>query len=362
MSKEKPSIKPEEIDFDELFSKKLSPEERQAAVKAADKKLAKMREQEKADKTIKAQIDEQVFNAIKETNPYLEAKDRQVELDLEKIRERALDLYISSNFHLAMRDIKDTLFPDYQGLSDQQAEKLYRDTFPDLAKELKKADQKRIKEKIEQQGFNNILITDQRLPLSVQFDLLVKLAKDNQSNNLSPNQYIDSDIGDLDAIQELDLEKITPQMIQYIEDQAKQNKYPKLEKVLQRFNLTLADISKPCSNFKISLAQNYQEPNKDTLNQSAAQLWQKFKADKNQGMTFSEYLNLLRQHLEHKKKYLDDYQNNEYYSWLVAAASPFGVLSAFWDSRDRELGFCALQPGCCGPARGGRPLAVLLEL
>ena len=310
---------------------------------------------------IKTEISEEAFNNIKETNEYLEEKDRKVELDFEKIKENHLELYLDSGY------------PEALGLSQEEFKQGFDELMEEVFKEISKSEkQDLIKESIEKEGYNDIgiLINEIRgkeISRFLHYQLLIEQAKNKKGENLFPNQYIDSDFdGDtneekINNIKTLDLNKLDDKLIKAL------NKTERLEDLLEKQGKKLADITKPRPKIQVCLIKNYREAEKETLNQSAPDLWKELK-EKNQSHLLPEaYMLLQRKYL--KEKNLEDieiderkklYLDTKYVSWL-AGVSADGVSRVDWNPVDLRFWLRVNCPGRRDELQGGRPAVVLFE-
>ncbi|MFH2105057.1 MAG: hypothetical protein ABII72_02355 [Parcubacteria group bacterium] len=338
---------------------RVGPTEEEA--RGRDSERRKERKEEEERREIKTRINDDAFENIKRTNRYLEEKDKEVELDLDIIRQRALKLYLGAGY------------PEALGMTEIE----YRNTFPELTELFTPEDRSLIKKKIEEEGFNDILIVDQRLPLSKQFELLIENAHDREEDPISsPFSFTflagsrdhDKPAEALDDLQELDPDKLTPDIIQYVGDDSRSRRqsaqYSRLVYILEHFDKTLSDITKPQkAAFRISLVQNYQEITSDTQTCIATELIQIFQREQNQATNLSEYLVLFRSHLGERGQFLD----SKYWCWLPTDVCAQGALRVYWSSdperpEDNGLNISTAKLGDYRAFMGGNRSTVLREI
>lgn len=262
-----------------------------------------------------------VFAEIKQTNPDLKGKDREVRLDFKKIRERAIDLYLKAGYHKKLR----------------MSEEEYRRTFPRLEEHLTPEKLSLIKEKIEKEGFNDILIVDNRLPLSKQFELLIQKDTKNFPSTLT---FTD----DLNSIKELDWSKITSET-----EITAQN--------IQEFQKDKE------SGLEIVLVQKYQFTNAKDRGKTATVQIKEFAAEENTGLTLENYLPEIKNFLKENGKYMDtDEGQLSQCARLLGSVAGANLLRAHWYPDDHGLGVNVSGPGHSSGWLAGRRRVVLKKL
>lgn len=286
---------------------------------------------------------------------------KEVELDFEKIKERQLELYLDSGYSEALGLTKEEF--------EQEFEKMIKEAFKKISEK-----QDLIKESIEKEGFNDILILineikGKEISRFLHFKLLIEQAKNKKEENLFSSQSIDSDFdGDtyeekINNIQIPDLDRLDKKLIEAL------NKEGKLKDLLKEQGKTLADITKPRPKIQVCLIKNYQEVEKKTLSKSAADLWEELK-EKNQTHLLPEaYMFLQREWI--KKNNLEDLKieirqafylglDIGYTSWL-AGVSSYGVSQAYLIPNKLGFWIDVYESNYRSKIRGGRPVVVLFE-